>query len=68
MAWLQFIQSGISPLESKTSTLATLNFLASNRRSFLGSVQYLAKIPNLSLCHPLRPLLKKQKICLCLEL
>ena len=56
-------QSGIAPLESKTA--ANLNLSAPNNlkqlRSFLGSVHYLGKfIPNLSqLCHPLRPLLKK---------
>ena len=63
--WLghKFSQSGIAPLESKTAAIAALS--APNNlkqlRSFLGSVHYLGKfIPNLSqLCHPLRPLLKK---------
>ena len=63
--WLghKFSQSGIAPLESKTAAIASLpapkNF--KQLRSFLGSVHYLGKfIPNLSqLCHPLRPLLKK---------
>ena len=58
-----FTQSGIAPLESKTA--AVLSLPAPNNliqlRSFLGSVHYIGKfIPNLSqLCHPLRPLLKK---------
>ena len=63
--WLghRFTQSGIAPLESKTT--AILNLSAPKNlnqlRSFLGSVHYLCKFnPNLSqLCHPLRPLLKK---------
>ena len=63
--WLghKISQSGIAPLESKTAAIASLT--APNNlkqlRSFLGSVHYLGKfIPNLSqLCHPLRPLLKK---------
>ena len=63
--WLghKFSQSGIAPFESKTAAIASLS--APNNlkqlRLFLGSVQYLGKfIPNLSqLCHPLRPLLKK---------
>ena len=49
------LQSGISPLESKTAAIL------SQCRSFLGSVHYIGKfIPNLAqISHPLRPLLKK---------
>ena len=63
--WLghKFTQSGIAPLESKTAAILSLSALKNLKqlRSFLGSVHYLGKfIPNLSeLCHPLRPLLKK---------
>ena len=63
--WLghKFSQSGIAPLESKTAAIASLSTPNNLKhlRSFLGSVHYLGKfIPNLSqLCHPLRPLLKK---------
>ena len=63
--WLghKFSQSGIAPLESKTAAIASLPAPKNLKqlRSFLGSVHYLGKfIPNLSqLCHPLRPLLKK---------
>ena len=59
----KFTQSGIGPPESKTA--AILNLSAPKNleqlRSFLGSVHFLGKfVPNLSqLCHPLRPLLKK---------
>ena len=59
----KFIQSGIAPLESKTAAIASLSAPKNLKhiRSFLGSVHYLGKfIPNLfELCHPLRPLLKK---------
>ena len=65
--WLghKFTQSGIAPLESRTA--AILSLPAPNNlkqlQSFLGSVHYIGKfIPNLSqLCHPLRPLIKKNK-------
>ena len=63
--WLghKFTQSGIAPLESKTAAILYLSVPKNLKqlRSFLGSVHYLGKfIPNLSqLCHPLRPLLKK---------
>ena len=61
--WHKFSQSGIAPLESKTAAIASLTAPKNLKqlRSFLGSVHYLGKfIPNLSqLCHPLRPLLKK---------
>ena len=65
ISWLRYniTQSGISPLESKTSSIMSLqppNTLK-KLRSFLGSVHYIGKfIPNLAqLCHPLRPLLRK---------
>ena len=65
ISWLGYniTQSGISPLESKTSSIISLqppNTLK-KLRSFLGSVHYISKfIPNLAqLCHPLRPLLRK---------
>ena len=63
--WLghKFIQSGISPLESKTAAILSLSAPKNLKqlRSFLGSVHYIGKfIPNLSqLSHPLRPLLQK---------
>ena len=63
--WLghKFTQSGIAPLETKTAAILILTAPKNLKqlRSFLGSVLYLSKlIPNLShLCHPLRPLLKK---------
>ena len=59
----KFSQSGIAPLESKTAAIPSIPAPKNLKqlRSFLGSVHYLGKfIPNLSqLCHPLRPLLKK---------
>ena len=65
ISWLGYniTQSGISPLESKTSSIMSIqppNTLK-KLRSFLGSVHYISKvIPNLAqLCHPLRPLLRK---------
>ena len=63
--WLgyKFIQTGISPLESKTAAILTIPppTTLKRLRSFLGSVHYIGKfIPHLAqLCHPLRPLLKK---------
>ena len=54
--------SGISPLESKTAAILSLEAPKTLRkfRSFLGSVLYIGKlIPNLAqVSHPLRPLLK----------
>ena len=59
----KFTQSGMAALESKTEAILNLSALKNLKqlRSFLGSVHYLGKfIPNLSqLCHPLRPLHKK---------
>ena len=54
-------QSRIAPLETKTLVIPNLTAPKNLKRSFLGSVHYLALFfPNLSqLCHPLRPLLKK---------
>ena len=63
--WLghKYTQSGTAPLESKTAAILNLSTPKNLKqlRSFLGSVHNLGKfIPNLSqLCHPLRPLLKK---------
>ena len=63
--WLgyKFTQTGISPLESKTAAILTIQppTTLKRLRSFLGSVHYIGKfIPHLAqLCHPLRPLLKK---------
>ena len=65
ISWLgyNFTQSGTSPLETKTSSILSLqppNTLK-KLRSFLGAVHYIRKfIPNLAqLCHPLRRLLRK---------
>ena len=65
LSWLGYniTQSGTSPLETKTSSILSLqppNTLK-KLRSFLNSVHYISKfIPNLAqLCHPLRPLLRK---------
>ena len=59
----KFTQSGIAPLENKSAAILSLTAPKTLKqlRSFLGSVHYLNKfIPKLSqLCHPLRPLLKK---------
>ena len=62
--WLDY-KSGIKTLYSKTTagiSLKQSNALK-NLRTFLGSADHLNKfIPNLAkLCHPLRPLRKKQK-------
>ena len=61
--WLghKFTQSGIAPPESKNILSLPAPNNLKQLRSFLGSVHYIGKfIPNLSqLCHPLRPLLKK---------
>ena len=65
ISWLGYkiTQTGISPLESKTSAILSLQApnTLKQLRSFLGSVHYSSKlIPNLAqLCHPLRPLLRK---------
>ena len=65
ISWLGYniTQTGISPLETKTSSILSLqppNTLE-KLRSFLGSADYISKfIPNLApLCHALRPLLRK---------
>ena len=56
-------QSGISPIESKTSSILSLKApnTLKKLRSFLGSVHYISKfIPNLAqISHPLRLLLRK---------
>ena len=65
ISWLGYniTQSGISPLETKTSSILSLQPPNTHKKlcSFLGSVHYICKfIPNLAqLCHPLRPLLRK---------
>ena len=65
ISWLGYniTQSGISPPESKTSSIMSLQppTTLKKLRSYLGSVHYISKfIPNLAqLCHPLRPLLRK---------
>ena len=60
--WLGYniTQSGISPLESKTSAILSLQPFK-KLCSCLGSVHYISKFsPNLAkLCHTLRPLLRK---------
>ena len=63
--WLRYhiSQLGISPLESKTAAILSLQAPTTIKklRSFLGLVHYIGKfIPNLAkISHPLRPLLKK---------
>ena len=63
--WLGYhiSQSGILPLESKTSSILALEAPKTLKklRSFLGTVHYIGKfISNLAqISHPLRPLLKK---------
>ena len=65
--WLGFTfsQSGVKPIESKTAAIAEIKApkILKQLRSFLGSVHHLSKfIPNLAkICHPLRPLLKKNE-------
>ena len=65
--WLGFTfsQSGVKPIESKTAAIAEIKAPKTLKqlRSFLGSVHHLSKfIPNLAkICHPLRPLLKKNE-------
>ena len=67
MNWLGFTfsQSGVKPIESKTAAIAEIKAPKTLKqlRSFLGSVHHLSKfIPNLAkICHPLRPLLKKNE-------
>ena len=60
-----FSQSGVKPIESKTAAFAEIRAPKTLKqlRSFLGSVHHLSKfIPNLAkICHPLRPLLKKNE-------
>ena len=68
--WLEhsITQTGITPLSNKTDAIKKLSSLSNLKKmqSFMGSVHHLGKfIPNLSqMCHPLRPLLKKYKVCL----
>ena len=63
--WLGYhiSQLGMSPLESKTAAILSLEATKTPRKihSFLGLVHYIGKfIPNLAqISHPLRPLLKK---------
>ena len=63
--WLGYhiSQSGISPIESKTSAILALEApkTLNKLRSFLGSVHYIRNFnPNLAqISHPLRPLLKR---------
>ena len=63
--WLGYhiLQSGISPLESKTAAILALEAPKTLKKLcfFMGSVHYIGKfIPNLAQnSHPLRPLLKK---------
>ena len=63
--WLGFTfsKNGVKPIESKTAAIAEIKAPKTLKqlRSFLGSVHHLSKfIPNLAkICHPLRPLLKK---------
>ena len=65
--WLGFTfsQSGVKPIESKTAAIAEIKAPKTLKqlRSFLGSVHHLSKfIPNLAkICHPLRPLFKKNE-------
>ena len=65
--WLGFTfsQSGVKPIESKTAAIAEIKApkTLKHLRSLLGSVHHLRKfIPNLAkICHPLRPLLKKNE-------
>ena len=65
--WLGFTfsQRGVKPFESKTAAIAEIKAPKTLKqlRSFLGSVHHLSKfIPNLAeICHPLRPLLKKNE-------
>ena len=67
MNWLcfTFSKNGVKPIESKTAAIAEIKAPKTliQLRSFLGSVHHLSKfIPNLEkICHPLRPLLKKNK-------
>ena len=63
--WLGYklIQTGISPLESKTAAILSIPPPSTLKRlrSFLGSVHYIGKFISLlaELFYPLRPLLKK---------
>ena len=65
--WLgfTFLQSSVKPIESKTAAIAEIKAPKTLKQlsSFLGSVHHLSKfIPNLAkICHPLRPLLKKNE-------
>ena len=65
--WLGFriSKNGVKSMESKTAAIAEIKVPKTLKqlRSFLGSVHHLSKfIPNLAkICHPLRPLLKKNE-------
>ena len=65
--WLGFTFSkyDVRPIESKTAAIAEIKAPKTLKqlRSFLGSVYHLSKfIPNLAkICHPIRPLLKKNE-------
>ena len=65
--WLGFTfsKNGVKPIESKTAAIAEIKAPKTLKqlRSFLGSVHHLSKfVPNLAkICHPLRPLLKKNE-------
>ena len=65
MLGFTFSQSGVKHIESKTAAIAEIKAPKTLKqlRSFLGSVHHLSKfIPNLAkICHPLRPLLKKNE-------
>ena len=60
-----FSKNGVKPIESKTAAIAEIKApkTVKQLRSFLGSVHQLSNfIPNLAkICHPLRPLLKKNE-------
>ena len=65
--WLGFTfsKNGVKPIESKTAAIAEIKAPKTLKQlqSFLGSVHHLSKfIPNSAkICHPLRPLLKKNE-------
>ena len=65
--WLGFTfsKNGVQTIESKTAAIAEIKAPKTLKqlRSFLGSVHHLSKFfPNLAkICHPLRPLLKKNE-------
>ena len=65
--WLGFTfsKNGVKPVESKTAAIAEFKAPKTLKhvRSFIGSVHHLSKfVTNLAkICHPLRPLLKKNE-------